>query len=154
MTLEEAVNKILKSLFLSNHDDNANNYLIGLDDDKLHINFWKGSAMNGLKTVHHVNDNVQGFTLHTADFSAACVPVCAMFQQEKESVQGTYLQILKFLFGQGREAAPDLKGMTLASDHGYWKPSFIFEHVFEAGTNIEGTVQKVSLIVICFIFLL
>ena len=37
-----------------------------------------------------------------------------------------------FLFGQGGEAAPDLKGVTLASDCEYWKPSF----VFEAGANI------------------
>ena len=71
-------------------------------------------------------------------------PLC-VYQQEKESVQGTYNQILKFLFGQERgEALPDLQGVMLASNCRYWKPNLIFNNILKAGANIEGMVQKVS----------
>ena len=145
ITVEELLNSNLKRLFLPGENGYRESYLIGLDDDKLHFNYNHSSKMNGLKAVHHTKDNRKGFTLHTAAYSAMCVPISVMFQRQQESVQGSYLRLLKSLFGQERgEALPDLRGVTLASDRGYWKPSLVFEHILEAGANIEGTVQRVS----------
>ena len=97
--------------------------------------------MNGLKTTQHVRDNQKGFTLHMAVYSTMCVLLCVLYQQEQESVQDTYNRILKFLFRQERgEALPDLQGVMLASDCGYWKPNLIFNNILRAEVNIEGTV--------------
>lgn len=145
MTVEAATNSVLKKLFLAGErDSRRTDYLVGLDDDKVHFNYAQTTKTQGLKKVHHVKDNRRGFTLHTAAFSAMCVPVCILFQREVESVQDTYLRILKSLFGERGENMPDLRGVTLASDRGYWKPSLIFQHCLESGANIEGTVQRVS----------
>ena len=144
MTLEEVVNKNLKNLFMSGSDEDVP-YLLGIDDDKVHYNHKQNTTMDNLKPTHHVKDNKRGFTLHTAAFSAMCVPVAVMYQRDLESVQDTYLRILKFLFGSGgSETAPNLSGVTLASDRGYWKPALIFEHVLEWGAQVQGTVQRVS----------
>ena len=146
MSLEETTNSNLKCLFMSADDSVGDTYLIGLDDDKVHFNYRHSTDMNGLKNAVHVKDNRRGFTLHTAALSATCVPLSVMFQREQESVQATYMRILKYLFGNERgEAAPDLRGVTLASDRGYWKPGLVFDNVLECGGNIEGTVQRVSL---------
>ena len=156
MTIEDVANTSFRSLFLDDNHNSHNNYLIGLDDDKLHFHYSKSSTMNGLKCVRHVKDNRKGFTLHTAAFSALCVPVCVMFQRELEGVQATYMRMMKYLFGKTRgEAAPDLRGITLASDRGYWKLSLLFENILESGANVEGTVQRVRIIFIlciCFFF--
>ena len=145
MTIEEVANTTFKALFLGDKSNNGDTYLIGLDDDKLHYNYSSKSPMNGLKGTYHACDCRKGFTLHTAALSASCVPICVMYQRELESVQATYVRILKSLFGRERgEAPPDLRGVTLASDRGYWKPALLFEHVLENGGNVEGTVQRVS----------
>ena len=153
MTMEETVNTTFKALFLGDDKDSRDTYLIGLDDDKLHFNYSNKSSMQGLKGTYHACDHRKGFTLHTAALSASCVPICVMFQRELESVQATYVRILKSLFGRERgEAAPDLRGVTLASDRGYWKPNLLFEHVLENGGNVEGTVQRVSFFVFFLYF--
>ena len=142
--LEETANKLFKSLFMDDDENNFPSYLLGIDDDKLHYNYGKNSALNGLKPTHHVKDNKKGFTLHTAAFSATCVPVTVCFQRDQESVQDTYIRIIKILFGSGAEAPPNLRGVTLASDRGYWKPSLVFEYMLEWGAQVQGTVQRVS----------
>ena len=145
MSIEECVNTNFKALFLGNERNGGESYLIGLDDDKLHYNYSSKSPMQGLKGTYHACDHRKGFTLHTAALSASCVPICVMYQRELESVQATYLRILKSVFGKERgEAAPDLRGVTLASDRGYWKPTLLFEHVLDNGGNVTGTVQRVS----------
>ena len=148
MTIEDLANDYFKSLFMNDDPNSQNNYLIGLDDDKLHFHYSRNSTMNGLKCVHHVKDNRRGFTLHTAAFSALCVPVCVMYQREMEGVQATYMRMMKSLFGKERgEAAPDLRGVILASDRGYWKPGLLFDDILEAGANVEGTIQRVRIFV-------
>ena len=148
MTIEDLANNCFKSLFMNDDSNFRNNYLIGLDDDKLHFHYSRNSTMNGLKCVHHVKDNRRGFTLHTAAFSALCVPVCVMYQREMEGVQATYMRMMKSLFGKERgEAAPDLRGVILASDRGYWKPGLLFDDILEAGANVEGTIQRVRIFV-------
>ena len=145
MSVEECVNTSFKALFLGNKRNGGESYLIGLDDDKLHFNYSSKSPMQGLKGTYHACDHRKGFTLHTAALSGSCVPICVMYQRELESVQATYVRILKSVFGKERgEAAPDLRGVTLASDRGYWKPALLFEHVLENGGNVTGTVQRVS----------
>ena len=145
MTIEEVANTSFKTLFLPGKDSNKKTFLLGIDDDKLHFNYRRSSQMRGLKYVHHVKDNKRGFTLHTAAYSALCVPICVMYQRELEGVQATYQRILKYVFGkESGEAVPDMKRVTLASDRGYWKPALIFSHALESGANVEGTVQRVS----------
>ena len=150
--IEEVVNNsICQLVFPTSSSSTSNPYLIAIDDDKVHFAWGNNSQTNGLKRCHHAKDNRRGFTVHTAAFPASQIPIGAFFQRDRESVQVTYIRMLKRMFGNGSDVLPDLRNVTLASDRGYWMPRFLFEELLEAGANIEGTVKRVSFI--CFVCL-
>ena len=47
---------------------------------------------------------------------------------------------------------PCLRGVTLASDRGYWEKTILFGQMLEAGADVIGTVKRVSFF--CRVFLL
>ena len=78
--VESLLNDNLMQLFMSAErglDKDGNdqrpqfNYVIGLDNGKLHYNHNQNTAADGLKKGHHAKDNLRGFTSHTACHSAA-----------------------------------------------------------------------------------
>ena len=143
--LEETVNGQLKILFLS--DDESFPYLFGFDDDKLHFNYSSVTEMSGISKQHHVKDNRRGLTLHTCAYSATCVPVAVSFQRAGESVQDTYLHTMTDIFGTSHNGQPNLRGVTLASDRGYWEKSLLFGPILESGADVVGTTKRVSFFV-------
>ena len=140
--IEQTTNQQLRLLFMSSSDDFP--YLLGYDDDKIHFEYSSKTKMDGLGQQHHVKDNRKGLTLHMCAFSATCVPVVVSFQQTGESVQETYSRTMKELFGTGSGGVPNLLGITLASDRGYWEKSLLFGEMLEGGANIIGTVKRVG----------
>ena len=152
--IEAALNKCMRALFYDVTPGAP--HMIAIDDDKLHFSYGYSSKAEGLKHCHHAKDNRRGFTVHTAAYPASQVPVGAYFQREGESVQATYLRMVKKMFGNnGGDIIPDLRNVTLASDRGYWMPKFLFNNLLEAGANIEGTVKRVSFFIFvffCFVF--
>ena len=145
-TVEDATNQQLRSLFMS--ADNDFPYLLGFDDDKVHYEYSNASKMGGLSAQHHVKDNRRGLTLHTCAFSATCVPTTVLFQRHGESVQDTYLRSMRNLFGIQYGGLPNLRGVTLASDRGYWEKNILFGNFLESGANIIGTMKRVSLLIV------
>ena len=147
--VEGALNKCMRSLFYDITPGAP--HMVAIDDDKLHFAYGQSSKTEGLKRCHHAKDNRRGFTVHTAAYPASQVPIGAYFQREGESVQGTYIRMMKKMFGNnGGDILPDLRNVTLASDRGYWMPKFLFHNLLEAGANVEGTVKRVSFFFILF----
>ena len=142
MIVENIVNEELKTLFMSSEPNFP--YLIGYDDDKVHFDYSLITKMHGLSQQFHACDNHKGLTLHTCAYSAICVPVAVHFQREGESVQETYSRSMKSTFGTGVGGLPNVQGVTLASDRGYWKKGLLFGTMLEAGADIVGTVKRVS----------
>ena len=140
--IENATNQELKALFLSSDDEFP--YLLGFDDDKLHFSYSKNTKMEGLSPQHHVKDNRRGLTLHTCAYPATCVPVAVSFQRLGESVQSTYARTMREIFGIGLSGKIQLRGVTLASDRGYWEKELLFSDFLEGGADIVGTVKRVS----------
>ena len=152
--IEDSTNQQLKTLFLS--DDDNFPYLFGFDDDKLHFAYSRSTKMEGLSPQHHVKDNRRGLTLHTCAYPATCVPVAVRFQRLGESVQGTYVRTMKDIFGIGHNGKLQLRGVTLASDRGYWEKSLLFGDFLEGGANVIGTVKRVRILLrffCCFFFI-
>ena len=141
--LEDAINNNIKRIVFQNSSESVP-HLVAIDDDKVHFAWTLSSNADGLKRCHHAKDNRRGFTVHTAAFPASQIPIGAYFQRDGESVQTTYLRMLKKMFGNGSDVLPDLRNITLASDRGYWMPRFLFQQLLEAGANIQGTVKRVS----------
>ena len=73
------------------------------------------------------------------------------FQRFGESVQDTYIQTMKDLFGSGAGRFPKLLGVTLASDRGYWEKGLLFDQMMEGGADIIGTVKRVRMVGCCVI---
>ena len=55
---------------------------------------------------------------------------------------------MKNLFGTGVGGVPNLLGVTLASDRGYWEKGLLFGEMLEGGADIIGTVKRVGC---CFV---
>ena len=67
MTIEDLSNNCFKSLFMNDNSNFCNNYLIGLDDDKLHFHYsrrewthWKCSLL--FENILEAGANVEGTT--------------------------------------------------------------------------------------------
>ena len=100
--------------------------------------------MSGLSKQYHACNHQNGLTLHTRAYSPMCVPLQVSFQCTGESVQDTYLQSMKNLFGVGFGGLPMLCRVTLASNRGYWEKTLLFGEMLEAGADIIGTFKRVS----------
>ena len=148
--VEEAVNQQLRLLFIS--PKKTFPYLLGFDDDKLHFEYSAKSNMQGLSRQHHQKDARKGLTLHTCAYSATCVPLTVSFQRMGESVQDTYYRTMQEIFGAGTSGLPNLRGVVLASDRGYWERMILFGQMLEAGADIIGTVKRVSFCCVVLFF--
>ena len=146
--IENSTNQQLRMLFLSNEEDFP--YLFGFNDDKLHFAYGRTTKMEGLSPQHHVKDNRRGLTLHTCAYPATCVPVAVRFQRLGESVQATYVRTMREIFGIGYNGHLQLRGVTLASDRGYWEKALLFKDFLEGGANVVGTVKRVRAVVVFF----
>ena len=146
--IENSTNQQLRTLFLANEEDFP--YLFGFDDDKLHFAYSRTTKMEGLSPQHHVKDNRRGLTLHTCAYPATCVPVAVRFQRLGESVQATYVRTMREIFGIGYNGQLQLRGVTLASDRGYWEKALLFKDFLEGGANVVGTVKRVRAVVVFF----
>ena len=147
--VEDAVNRQLRLLFVSS--ESTFPYHIGFDDDKVHFDFSSKTNMQGLSPQVHQKDNRRGLTLHTCAYSATCVPVTVSFQRSGESVQDTYYRSMQDVFGTGSGGLPCLRGVTLASDRGYWEKTILFGQMLEAGADVIGTVKRVSFFLSCIL---
>ena len=141
--VEEAINTTIRELTVDLSPGVS--HLVAVDDDKVHYAWTLASKFDGLKCCHHAKDMRRGFTVHTAAYPGSQIPIGAYFQREGESVQVTYLRMIRNIFGKYRgDTLPDLRRVTFASDRGYWMPQFLFQNLLEAGANVEGTVKRVS----------
>ena len=95
--LESLLNGVLADLFMESAVEQLADgdelstfiYHIGLDDDKLHYAWGKGTKSDGLKRGHHVKDNRHGFTAYTACHAATAAPLNVSFQRQNETVRST-----------------------------------------------------------------
>jgi hypothetical protein len=156
---ESVLNNILMKLFmgaqLCNNDGRSaadhngdtlplSEYMIGLDDDKLHFAWQHGiTNSDGLKMEHHTMDNRHGYTAHTACHSATATPVNVAFQREGEQVYDTATRIINQVFGQHTGIATRLEGLELAADRGYWLAKLVFQ-LLSRGADIHGTIKRMD----------
>ena len=101
-------------------------YLIGLDDDKLHYNYTNKTKSDGLKKGHHAKDNRHGFTAHTACHSANAAPLNVSFQREHETVRTTTERMLRGMYGKHTGQTGRLDFLDIAMDRGYWEAVLLF----------------------------
>lgn len=140
---EEVVNKDLKDLFLCDSGDESFNFLIALDDDKMHFAISESTALHGLKAQRHVRDNRKGLTAHTSAMAAMDVPLRIDFERERDTTSTCFARQIKTLFGgNGGDGIPNLSNVTLASDRGYWNQSLLFDFVVDSGAHVIGTVAR------------
>ena len=143
MAMEDCFNNLMKKMFLSERGDE--NLMVALDDDKHHFNYSKNADTYGLARCRHIKDNRFGHVCHTAGLSATGLPLCASFQREQESSSEKYEKMMKCMFGSRTgEAAPNLQGITLFSDRGYWTPTLVFDRLLRWGADLVGTVARAS----------
>ena len=141
MKVEDCFNNLMKKTFLSRRGNN--DLSVALDDDKHHFNYSKNSDTYGLKRCRHVKDNRLGHTCHTAGLSGSGLPLCAMFQREGESTTDKYQVMMKKMFGsRSGNASPNLQGISLHSDRGYWTACLVFDTLLRWGADINGTVAR------------
>ena len=141
MAMEDCFNNLMKKMFLSERGEE--NLSVALDDDKHHFNYSKNADTYGLARCRHIKDNRFGHVCHTAGLSATGLPLCASFQREQESSSEKYEKMMKGMFGSRTgEAAPNLQGITLFSDRGYWTPDLVFNRLLRWGADLVGTVAR------------
>ena len=144
--VKSALNKAYKELFTESTtatDDQHFRYIIGLDDDKLHYNWSKETDSDFLKKDHHAKDNRQGFTLHTAAFSATAAPLHVSAQRSGETVRLTTERMLDEIFGKHTGTAVSLKNVDLAMDRGYWEAKLLF-NMLSKGAHLYGTIKRID----------
>ena len=56
------------------------------------------------------------------------------------------------LFCVGFGGLPKLRGVTLASNRGYWEKQLLFEQMLEAGADVIGTVKQVCIFFFAYFF--
>jgi hypothetical protein len=142
MGVGDVLNKELMTLFLPEDMDEFN-FLVALDDDKMHYNIGSSTECMGLKEQRHVKANRTGFTAHTSAYAAVDVPIRIDMERENDNPQTCYERQMRALFGRGRGGLmPDLSNVTVASDRGYWQASLLFSFLLYCGANIIGTVKR------------
>jgi hypothetical protein len=93
------LNKDLAELFLPS-DMNNFNFLLALDDDKMHYNISSSITKSmGLKEHRHVKDNRMGYTAHTSAFAAMDCPIRIDMERERDTSQTCYERQMQSLFG-------------------------------------------------------
>jgi hypothetical protein len=144
MEAEEICNKDLSEIFLPT-DTDQENFLVALDDDKMHYRITFATESLGLKQCRHVRDNVTGYTAHTSALAAMDVPIRIDMERERDSPHICYVRQIKKLFGGNcGDGIPNLSNVTVASDRGYWNVTLLFSFLLCAGANVIGTVKRIS----------
>jgi hypothetical protein len=155
--LEFIINIKLLELFLGPNDDaetdnlrNDMQWLLGLDDDKLHFNYSGATDSDGLKKDHHAKDNRHGFTAHTCCFSATAVPIQVAFQREGETVVTCTRRLINDIYGKHTGQAIRLHNVSFFMDRGYWNAKVFFD-LLDKGADIHGTVKRMDWIPITYV---
>jgi hypothetical protein len=66
-----------------------------------------------------------------------------MFQRDGESNTEKYEEMMKKMFGsRSGNAAPNLQGISLHSDRGYWTVELVYDKLLRWGADLHGTVAR------------
>ncbi len=149
--VEAVFNNCYTQLFMvgDSHDDvtgidearAAFDYVVGLDDDKVHYNYSQSTKADGLKKGHHAKDNRHGFTTHTACHSETADTLNVYFQRTEGMVWLTTERMSTTMFGKHTDKAGRLNNIELAMDWGYWEAGLLFG-LLDKGANIHGTIKR------------
>jgi hypothetical protein len=147
--VESTLNNVYAQLFMGalhtgQTEDVLKQYIIGLDDDKIHYNYQRNvTNSDGLKLEHHAKDNRDGYTAHSAVKSESGAPICIHFQRSGEKIIDVYKDMMRKLFGRHQGQAVDLRNVIAASDRGCLEAKLLF-WLLNAGADIRGTIKRMD----------
>lgn len=140
--IERIFNEQARQLFMS--DDPDFQYVIAVDDDKVHFEWKRYSNTKGLKRCRHTKANARGFVLHTAGFPGCGSVVQVGWSQESDTDTTVYQRIVGGLFGivEGGNNRPKIMNVEFLSDRGYWAIELLFDYMLPTGAAVGGTVKR------------
>ena len=103
MFVEENFNSDAIELFMPRDEEASFQYLVALDDDKIHFEHTESTDTKSLKRHRHTRDNCKGFVQHVLAFPATDVPVQSVFEREKDTAETCYMRGVRSLFGNNQE---------------------------------------------------
>jgi hypothetical protein len=123
------------------------NYVLALDDGKVHFEWKKMTDTAGLKRMRHVKANARGFVVHTAGHVAFGAPIQIGWMRDGDDTEGSvYQRIIGHLFAMATDTnnRPEILNATLRSDRGYWTVDLLFKYALPSGAHIGGTVKHLD----------